>query len=167
MEIEKWRMIDDFEGYYEVSNIGRVRSLSRRDSIGRRRTGLVLRQTITPNGYLQVSLSKGGKNQQYSVHRLVALAFIGAIPLSKQVDHIDGNKLNNASSNLRYVSALENIRSGIAIGLHAPRKLKQSDLPEIRRLALEGMSQTAIGKHFNVSGAHIGRILHGKHYKLV
>jgi hypothetical protein len=163
---EQWRPVDGFEGFYEVSNLGRVRSLVRRDSIGRKRGGFVLRPALNSRGYLQVTLAKECENHSMAIHRLVAAAFVGTIPVDRQVDHIDGDKLNNCVGNLRYVTPLENIGYGIAIGLHKPRKLAVSDLTEIPRLALEGMSHRVIGRQFNVSHSHIGRILRGKHYKL-
>jgi hypothetical protein len=164
-ESENWRIVDGFDGYYEISNFGRVRSLARRDPVGRARTGIVLRANLTSRGYLKVTLAKDCKKRNANVHQMVAMAFIGTCPIGKQIDHIDGNKLNNRADNLRYVTGLQNIRAGIALGLHQPRKLSRTDIPEIRRLSLKGMSNGAIGKQFKVHRGHIRRILRGECYK--
>ena len=95
---EEWKDIKNYEGLYQVSNLGKVKSLERAKSNGR---GLVkteekiLTQDITNWGYYRVALYKDGIRKYYKVHRLVAEAFILNPNNKEQVNHIDGNKLNN------------------------------------------------------------------------
>lgn len=99
---EEWKPVKGYEGRYEVSNLGRVRSLKRATT-----NGVVLKQTIK-HGYMHVCLSKENKPSTKRVHRLVAEAFI-ANPMGKPVvNHIDGDKTNNAASNLEWATNSEN-----------------------------------------------------------
>lgn len=111
MNSEKWITVKGYDGLYEVSNFGRVRSVSRVDSYGRHRKEKVL----TPHdnkGYMQVGLYKNGKMSWHFVHRLVAEAFIGIRPNGYEVNHIDEDKANNCANNLEYVTRTENVRHG-------------------------------------------------------
>lgn len=102
---EVWKPIVGYEGLYEVSDQGNIRTTKRQGS-----SGGLKEKTITDNGYYVVSLYKDGKGKRYLVHRLVAEAFMGPAPNEKPfVDHIDGNRLNCTKNNLRYVSCKENI----------------------------------------------------------
>ena len=99
---EMWESVNGYEGLYEVSNLGRVRSLKRATT-----RGIVLKQTMK-HGYMNVCLSKDNKPSTKRVHRLVAEAFI-ANPMNKPVvNHIDGDKANNAASNLEWATNSEN-----------------------------------------------------------
>ena len=107
-----WETVPGYEGIYECSTFGDVRSIDRyvTDSIGRRYLikGKQLKQFIGENGYVSVGLSKGGKLVNVSVHRLVASIFLSNDNNLPQVDHIDGDKLNNNVTNLEWVTAEEN-----------------------------------------------------------
>jgi hypothetical protein len=173
--IEAWLPVIGFEGSYEVSNLGRVRSLPRkvasRPGRIRRVPGKLLKPNFTIHGYLQVNLQRESKGVPFSVHRLVAEAFIGPRPPGADIDHKDGIKINNERWNLEYVSRLENVRRAIRMGLVAPNppgekhpaaRLRDADIIEIRRLNLEGMSRKAIGIQFGISRSHVGRIVNRK-----
>lgn len=111
MAHEVWRDVPGFEGLYIVSSEGNVMSLPRmagRNGAIRNKSGAVLKQRTTPNGYLKVTLYKDGKPYQISVHRLVMLAFVGDSDL--QVNHKDEDKTNNSLTNLEYLTGLENTR---------------------------------------------------------
>lgn len=120
LEGEEWRDVVGYEGYYAVSNFGRVASFERY-VVGSRRKCMrynkprVLspRKSKTYNGgYYMVYLKKNGTSQTFYVHRLVAQHFIpNDNILRKEVDHIDCNTLNNKASNLRWVSHSENQRN--------------------------------------------------------
>lgn len=108
MSYEVWRPIKGFEGRYEVSNLGKVRSLNYK------RTGKIKEMSLVPDGreYLQVALSKDGSPVKYRVNRLVALAFIPNPNELPQVNHIDEDKTNNHVTNLEWCSAKYNTNHG-------------------------------------------------------
>lgn len=110
MENEIWKDVTGYEGLYQVSNMGRVRSTHRTILVNGRERILpsrVLRPGVQ-RGYKIVSLSSGGVEKSYLVHRLVAIAFLGPVPCGKEVDHINENHGDNRVDNLRYLSRFEN-----------------------------------------------------------
>lgn len=115
-EIENsiWKPVDGYEGLYEVSNKGQVRSVERVNHNGHKYKGQILRCRAI-NDYLAVTLSKNGIEKQFTVHRLVATAFCGTP--NEEVNHKDGNKRNNCADNLEWVTRLENIRHAHETGL--------------------------------------------------
>ena len=107
---ETWKAVQGYEGLYEVSDLGRVRSLV--DKYGRKRE-LILKLVEDSRIYLYVNLCKNCIVKKHSVHRLVALAFIkGRDLFHDQVNHINENKTDNRAVNLEWVSASENINHG-------------------------------------------------------
>ena len=120
---EIWKDILEYEGLYQISNFGRVKGLTRA-IIKKNGEKMTLCEKLIKShiisGYLSVMLSKvneGVKN--LTVHRLIGIAFIPN-PLNKsQINHIDGNKLNNSINNLEWVDAGENIRHAYDTGLHS------------------------------------------------
>lgn len=111
---EIWRDIVGYEGLYQVSNLGRVRSMDRYDNLKHFRKGKILIQHIY-TGYLYVSLCKNGKIKMYRVHRLVAMAFIPNPNNLPQVNHKDENKQSNIVENLEWCDARYNMNYGTAI----------------------------------------------------
>ncbi len=109
---EQWKPVLD--GYYEVSSTGELRRAKPGTST---RVGRPVRPILLPNGYVQWSPCVHGKNDRVYAHRLVALAFIGACPEGKEVNHIDGNKANNSAVNLEYVTRSENMFHAHSTGL--------------------------------------------------
>ena len=112
---EEWRDIEGFEGLYQVSNMGRVKSLERTTRIGRG-CRIIPERILKPQknmwGYLQVTLSKDGKIKHCMIHRLVAMAFIPNSNNLPEVNHIDEDKTNNRVENLEYCSRSYNINYG-------------------------------------------------------
>ena len=100
--MEAWKDSEGYEGLYQVSSLGRVRSLPRASTAGK-----VLVMPIK-NGYPTVCLSKNNEKKTRQVHRLVAEAFISNTQGKTEVNHIDGNKTNNAIENLEWVTRSEN-----------------------------------------------------------
>ena len=121
IKTEVFKPIEGYENLYEISNFGRVKSLSK--LIGRRiKPETFLKIRITPHGYEMVTLCKNGKPFNASVHRLIAKAFIEN-PLNKPcINHIDGNKLNNDISNLEWCTYRENNIHAYRTGLDDPMK---------------------------------------------
>jgi len=126
---ELWQPVRGYEGLYEVSDQGSVRSLER--PITRRRKNgtsyvCVLKAkrrklVLCKEGYLTVMLSKDSKVKLYAVHCLVAAAFIGDRPNKFDVNHKDLDKLNNCVSNLEYVTRSENLLHAAKAGkMHRP-----------------------------------------------
>lgn len=117
---EEWRDIPGYEGLYQVSSIGRVKSLPRetltKDGWYQRVKGGLMRQQLCSNGYGFYPLSKDGKVKLSLTHRLVLEAFVGESDL--EVNHKDGDKTNNCLENLEYVTRREN-------QLHSFRVLKR------------------------------------------
>lgn len=117
---EEWKDIVGFEGIYQVSNFGEVKSLDRFVQVGkgiRFRQGMVLKQKTTKGGYLCVHLRNQDKECHPTVHRLVAEHFIGNPDIKPTVNHIDGNKKNNKVQNLEWATSQEQIQHAIDSGL--------------------------------------------------
>ena len=120
--LEEWREVRGYEGLYEVSDMGRVRSLDRvvhlsensvRPACDSLRKGRILKpEKDTRGGYMIVNLSKDGSVKKKKIHRLVMEAFVGECPEGYQVNHLDENPENNALLNLEYVTCKENINYG-------------------------------------------------------
>jgi|LakMenEpi03Aug12_release.lakeMendotaPanAssembly.Ray.scaffolds.fasta_scaffold916487_1 hypothetical protein len=106
---EVWKDIPNYEGLYQVSNIGNVKSLGN----DKARKERILKPGKDGNGYYQVILSKEGKRKTMAVHVLVAIAFLGHIPDGTHrivPDHKDGDKSNNGADNLELITQSENIK---------------------------------------------------------
>ena len=113
MKNEIWKDIAGYEGWYQVSNMGRVRSLDRITSKNRLIKGEIRKLSVTQHGYLNVSLNKNGVSKTYSVHKLVATAFLENPENKPCIDHIDTCKTNNKVENLRWVTHRENINNSL------------------------------------------------------
>lgn len=109
---EKWKDIPDYEGFYQASNTGKIRSVDRliNHPTGSKSKwkGRILKPKRLPSGYCQVDLSKNGTIKIWLIHQLVMLAFVGKPEKKIEVNHKDLNKSNNALSNLEYVTRSQN-----------------------------------------------------------
>lgn len=105
--MEEWKDINGYEGIYQISSYGRVKSIDRVLSNGKKRKSKFL-YIHKINGYPTVSLCKDYKQRNYKIHRLVAQAFIPNPENKPCVDHIDTDRENNVVSNLRWVTYQEN-----------------------------------------------------------
>ena len=112
MNEEIWKPIEGYEGLYEVSNTGRVRSIDRYDSRNHFRRGRILKLSYDTVGYLIVGLHSNGKKKTYLVHRLVAPAFIPNPDNLPQVNHRDEDKTNNRVENLEWCDSKYNLSYG-------------------------------------------------------
>jgi hypothetical protein len=116
MKTEIWKPVVGFEGYYEVSNLGNVRSL--RNNRGPRIAPRPVKPETTHDGYLRLRLSKSGGKAKAMLHRVVAEAFIGLRPDDFQCCHNDGDKTNNVPGNLRWGTIRSNADDKIKHGSH-------------------------------------------------
>ena len=109
---EIWKPVPGFEDRYGVSNFGRVKSIKR---VCKTEKGVrivpekILNGSLDTYGYLFVVLSKDGKHKNYLIHKLVMSAFTCNPENKPQINHLDGNKLNNNLTNLEWSTAKENI----------------------------------------------------------
>ena len=165
--MEQFKPIKGYEGLYEVSSFGRVRSLRRKDRLNRQITTKILYIKKHRDGYLQVSLSKDGKYNYLYIHRLVGKHFISNPQNKKFINHKDGNKKNNFVGNLEWCTKSENmIHATILVPNYAERRSKLTSIQvrEIRRMLAMGKSQAEIGRHFGVGQTTISRIKHKKRW---
>lgn len=172
MQNEVWKDIEGYEGIYQVSNLGRIKSLDRkvRSRWGlMKQKGIVLKSRIC-NGYVLICLSKNGKNKDVSVHRVIAKSWVpGRTDAKNEVNHIDGDKTNNSVDNLEWCDRRHNIQHSIRIGLRTRQDgaggysaiLTEKEVKEIRELKKNNptISQPTLGRMFGISKSEIGYIL--------
>lgn len=139
--MEIWKEIKNYEGYYEVSNLGRVRRVDRYVKTGilhnevRFCKGGILKQHLKQKKYLAVDLSKNYEVKTILVHRLVAIAFVeGQSEENNYVDHINCNKQDNRAVNLEWVSAKENSRRAKENNLYNPPNRKQVRCKQLNKV---------------------------------
>lgn len=108
MKTEIWKDIPGYEGYYIVSSLGRVYSVKKK---------LLKVPWLTQRGYHEIALYRNTDRKVWKVHRIVAVAFIPNPNHKPQVNHLDGNKINNRLDNLEWVTAKENVIHAFATGL--------------------------------------------------
>jgi hypothetical protein len=160
---ETWKPVLGFEDRYQVSDLGRVAFV---------KNGVRSKPRSTPpvgRGYPMVSFAKDGKVHNVRVHRLVALAFLAKPNGKCQVNHIDGDKANNAVSNLEWVSHRENSLHAVRLGLishargekHVFSKLTDADVIEIRKLLASKVAPKVIAARFGVARTTIYGIKSG------
>lgn len=118
MTAERWLPLSGYEGIYDVSDLGRIRSLDRVTHRGRKWKGRTLSAASMPAGYQKVSLWRAGKQGSALVHRLVLLTFSGPCPDGMEGLHKDGNPANNALSNLAWGTHSENQMDQVLHGTH-------------------------------------------------
>jgi hypothetical protein len=171
---EKWKDIADFEGY-EVSNLGNVRG---KDRFVKRKTGLCfikgtkLKQVFNKKGYPEVRFRKKGTHTRL-VHRLVANAFIPNIYNKPQVNHKDGDKLNNFKNNLEWVTNSENQKHAYKLGLQPSRagennnksKITNKDVTLLKELYNSGKSIFEVSKETGIPLSIIRNIIYLKTWK--
>jgi hypothetical protein len=163
---EAWRNVDGWP--YQVSNLGRLR---RTKGTNGTHAGRILKARPRPR-YCIITLRREGQHRDCHVHRLVALAFLGAPESGQQVNHKDGNKENNAVSNLEYVTPDENMQHAVETGL-IPRGerchqalLKRDQVEVIRhRYSKGGITYIELAKEYGVSKSCIGHAVRGKSWK--
>lgn len=125
MIVEQWLdlPVENLEKLYSISDFGRVKSLAKKYQ-GKFREDLIMKQQTDRGGYSYIMLNYPSTRLKKFclIHRLVALAFIPNPENKKEVNHIDGNKLNNHISNLEWVTSSENSKHALATGLDKPKR---------------------------------------------
>ena len=127
MEQEQWKPIQEFNGEYEVSNLGRVRSMKRYYGV----VGRIMPQTIQRKGYYAVTFWMNNKAYCRKVHRLVIEAFTPNPDSLPCINHIDGNKLNNHVSNLEWCTYQANMQHAVHTGLTHPHRWTDEERKQI------------------------------------
>lgn len=166
---EEWLPVVEWEGIYEVSNIGRVRRIL---ALTNNRAGNVLKAGPDKNGYPRVFLSRDSRRCTRPVHRLVAEAFIGPRPDGLTINHKDGCKTHNAFTNLEYITNTENQRHARATGLMvspkgeaaAAHKLTWLQVREIRTRYKpydQNYGQYVLAKEYGVRETTVWNIIRG------
>lgn len=171
--IEVWKDIKGYEGHYQVSDLGRVKSLSRvvksRVGVFGTKKEIILKTFKNGDGYLKYKLCINGKEKSVISHRLVANEFLEN-PFNKpQVNHKNGIKYDNRVDNLEWVTSSENVIHSLANNLKIPQKgsehgmskLTEKEVLEIRAI---GRTKTLkeVGKMYNVDMSLISLILLNK-----
>ena len=161
---EVWRPVLDFEEFYEVSNLGRIKSLPRKISRtlrGKPTLCFYKEKIITPfknmHGYFCLALFNGNTRVMATVHKVVFEAFHGRLPAGKEINHKDAVKTNNSPDNLEACTRAENVRHAIGMGLRkygpqGQRLLTKHDKEVIKFFYKRGTS----GKN---GSAEVNRIL--------
>ena len=174
---EIWLPIPKFENEYAVSNTGIIKSIYRLVKSGTSNYKPVKEkiktQQLSANGYLSVNLFIKQKATKMLIHRAVALAFIPNPKNKPQVNHIDGNKLNNNVSNLEWSTGSENMIHAYKNNLQSPlrgelasnSKLTENEVLKIRELYKNGTIQKDIAIMFNIDRRLIGKIVHRQRWK--
>lgn len=159
MLIEEWKDIKGYEGAYQVSNLGRVKSLNYN---GTKKEKILIGSKVG-RGYKIVSLSKNGKIKNFLIHRLVYKAFVGNIPQGLQVDHVSNNKTDNRLQNLQLLTPSENCKKKY---IDNPNYKNSGGLPKKKIICLnnnqiyESISQAS--RRLNLSCGNIHKALKGK-----
>lgn len=166
---EIWRPVVGYEGLYEISNFGRVKSFVKYPN-----KPAILRPLKNQTNHLKVVLAKNKKQKKLFIHRLMLLTFIGAPPCENaHARHLDGDPLNNSLFNLRWGTPKENVldrwtHGTMGIGEKSNgSKLKPSDVLEIKILIAKGCNNSEIARKYRVNPSSIWMIKNKKTWKHV
>lgn len=172
--IEIWKDILNYEGLYQVSNLGRVRSLDRvRTRLGIEHPsstikGRILKLRVKDNLYLYVGLCVEGVSKNNYIHRLVAQAFIENPNDLPVVNHLDSNRQNNSASNLQWCTTAENVHHCINsgrktdFGIRSPNTtITLEEISTIKKLREEGLTYLKISEVTGWSKSCVGQICRG------
>ena len=165
---EVWKDIEGYEGLYQVSNLGNVKSWHTHGG----KCGALLNTTLNKDGYCIVTLHKESKHKSYLVHRIVAYLFITNVHNKPHINHIDGNKQNNKINNLEWVTPIENYIHAIKNDLinqsritrhrginHHKTKLNEQQVKEIYKLAIhDNIKMVDIAERYNISPSNVKNI---------
>lgn len=163
--MEEWKDIPGFNGMYQVSTLGRVRSWKRHQGRpGKREIPLILKQSKSTSGYLKVNLWSDGVRQTGYIHQIVAEEFVDNSNCRSMINHIDGNKENNYPDNLEWVNASENLLHAYENDLRprGNRTKKQSRILKSDLLSSDSELEEICEKH-NITMQYAKRIIKGEY----
>lgn len=172
--VETWKPVYGLEEYYEVSDMGRVRSKPRRTNNGRGeyiRTGKIICPHHTQSGYISAQLydpRSSRKKSKQRVHKMVLEAFVSPRPQGFLCRHLDGNKLNNALSNLKWGTPKENAEDSRAHGtLLAGEKISFAKLndKDVIKIRSTDLAQKKLADRYGVTQSTISLVLLRKTWK--
>lgn len=171
--IENWKVVPGYEGYYEISDQGKVRSLARVVQGKKKKTvSPRVLKTQLHVGYIRAYLTKNSTTESIYVHILVWKTFRGLIPETHEIDHIDGNKTNNYLDNLQCISKPVHKALTVSRRQHARgekvgnSKLKTKQVEEIKELLKDPtIAQNTIARRYNISQGVISSIKTGRTWK--
>lgn len=152
MSEERWVDIEGYEGMYLISDRGRVMSLSRLRKNGNgdyRQKTKILSNSLTSTGYYKVDLKKDNKRKVFRVHRLVGIAFVENPDGKPQINHKDGNPLNNHHTNLEWTTQAENVRHALEMGLTPSFRISAETLDHLHHN--KEMSVSEIAEKYQVT----------------
>lgn len=173
---ETWLPVIGYEGFYEISNFGVVKSISRevphgKGTFKRKIKEKIISQTFCVNGKKWVTLCKNGICTRFLVHQLVARNFIGERPDGMMVCHNDGNGTNNCASNLRYDTHQSNMDDMVKHG-KSPRGAKnwnaiatKEQVLKVRELRAQGLYYKDICAQTSLSFESVAKMCQGKSWK--
>jgi len=171
--MENWEDIKGYEGCYQVSDLGRIKSLQRYVTSrygGERIVRERIRKTVLIKEYISIDLSVGGKRKTHRVHRLVATAFIFN-PLNKpQINHKNGIKIDNRWFNLEWATGKENQSHAFRLGLnkgqkgeeHSQCKFNDIEIIAMRSVNTKIFNTTRICKTYEISSGNLSAVLNRK-----
>lgn len=186
-ENQTWRAIPGYEGMYEVSDCGNVRSIERdcphplkKEKVQRRKGKLIAPGRSSKYGHLKVGLCKNGKRSSHHVHQLVLAAFVGPRPKNMEVRHLNGNPSDNRLVNLAYGTRKENAEDAKRHGTlktrgenvskakkgistvwcerHGMAKLTADQVRQMKKDFMDGITSAEAGRKYGVSQAHACKI---------
>lgn len=175
-DIEEWRPVVGYEGHYEVSNRGRVRSLSRVRRGGGRLSDRILEPYVNRKDYgeyCETRLSRDGVARTRQVHALVARAFLGPCPDGYQVCHGPAGSLDNSVENLSYGTPAENAADMYRDGTvqtgsrNHNAKLTEEIVRMCRARSAAGETYAALAREFGVSGVTMNLAVRGINWRHV
>lgn len=180
--MEIWKDIKGYEGFYQISNFGNVKSLERLISevrlgkpIKRKIKSRIIKPSLTKSGYLFCFLyNSNGVKKNHLIHRLVGVAFIPNSENKPTINHINGIKTDNSVNNLEWNTYLENGKHArdnklnINFGENSKNhKITDLQVAEIRRLRILGETTYGIAKKFNITHCHVSDLCNFKKRKKI
>jgi len=157
--IETWKDIENYEGSYQVSNLGRIKSFMKKEP-------QILKEATSIEGYKFITLTKNLKHKSLGIHRLIAIHFIPNPNSKPEINHINCNPSDNRIENLEWCTPKENKQHSVRMGrvpngvTHYLSKLNEEQVVEIRGLYANGnITMKEIAKKYNVSNCAIRYVI--------